>query len=176
MDTPLNPPVCPKTGALCVGDTCCGERFAEPELITATAPATPSAPTEAEVVENIVVRPAHYTQYEIEPITFIMKNRLSFETGNMVKYAVRAGSKVYDGLDKLQSEITDLKKVIRYAEMRPEAVVTMQPERRIYQHLHCHRLTLPFTGSKHRTLVYHAGKHGWHVHRTDHFIPRENVG
>ena len=69
-------------------------------------------------MENIVNRPAHYTQYEIEPITFIMKNGFDFWRGNIIKYASRAGSKIYDGMDAVESEITDLEKVRRYAEMR----------------------------------------------------------
>lgn len=67
---------------------------------------------------DLVTRPSHYTQYKIEPITFIMRNGLEFWRGNIVKYAARAGSKMYDGQDKTESEITDLRKVIRYAEMR----------------------------------------------------------
>ena len=65
-----------------------------------------------------VVRPDHYTKYEIEPITFIMLNGMEFWRGNIIKYAARAGSKQYDGLDAVESEITDLEKVRRYAEMR----------------------------------------------------------
>jgi hypothetical protein len=68
--------------------------------------------------DHIVRQPPHYSKWTIEPITFIMKNGLSFEIGNIVKYAVRAGSKLYEGMDEVQSEITDLKKVQRYAEMR----------------------------------------------------------
>ena len=67
--------------------------------------------------DNIIVKPSHYTQYKIEPVTFIMENRLSFEIGNIVKYACRAGSKLYPGQDETQSRITDLEKVRRYAEM-----------------------------------------------------------
>ena len=67
--------------------------------------------------DDIVVKPSHYTQYKIEPCTFIMENRLSFEVGNIVKYACRAGSKLYPGQDETQSRITDLEKVRRYAEM-----------------------------------------------------------
>ena len=66
---------------------------------------------------TIVKHPPHYTQYKIEPVTFIMTNRLSFEVGNMVKYACRAGSKLYPGQDETESRITDLRKVQRYAEM-----------------------------------------------------------
>ena len=67
---------------------------------------------------DLVVQPAHYTRYVIEPVTFIMKNSLSFEVGNIVKYACRAGHKTYEGMDVIQSEITDLEKVRRYAQMR----------------------------------------------------------
>lgn len=67
--------------------------------------------------EDIIREPRHYTQYEIEPVTFIMVNRLSFEIGNIVKYACRAGDKIYPGMDWNQSRITDLEKVRRYAEM-----------------------------------------------------------
>ena len=37
---------------------------------------------------------------------------------NEFKYAVRAGYKIYPNQSPTESEITDLKKVIRYAEMR----------------------------------------------------------
>lgn len=73
---------------------------------------------------DIIREPSHYTQFSLEPVTFIMQNRLSFEIGNIVKYACRAGSKLYptpDGsggfLDSTESRITDLEKVRRYAEM-----------------------------------------------------------
>jgi len=68
--------------------------------------------------ENIIYRPQHYAKWKVEPITFIMENALPFHVGNIVKYAVRAGSKLYDGMDAVESEITDLQKVRRYAEMR----------------------------------------------------------
>jgi len=68
----------------------------------------------ADVVEN----PAHYTRWKIEPITFIMRNGFEFWRGNIVKYVSRAGFKLYPGQDVVESEITDLRKVIRYAEMR----------------------------------------------------------
>ena len=70
-----------------------------------------------ETTDDIVVKPSHYTKYKIEPVTFIMENRLSFEIGNIVKYACRAGDKLYPGQDYKQSRITDLRKVMRYAEM-----------------------------------------------------------
>jgi hypothetical protein len=67
--------------------------------------------------DDVVVKPSHYTQYKVEPVTFIMENRLSFEIGNIVKYACRAGHKMYPDQDYTQSRITDLRKVMRYAEM-----------------------------------------------------------
>lgn len=74
--------------------------------------------TTAPEVDDHVVKPAHYAKWPIEPITFIMRNGFEFWRGNIVKYASRAGSKLYTGMDEVQSEITDLQKVIRYAEMR----------------------------------------------------------
>tara|TARA_B110000902_G_scaffold215270_1_gene247669 strand:+ start:513 stop:692 length:180 start_codon:yes stop_codon:yes gene_type:complete len=49
-----------------------------------------------------------------------MENDVSFHIGNIIKYSMRAGHKIYEGEDKIGSEITDLRKVIRYAEMRIE--------------------------------------------------------
>lgn len=70
------------------------------------------------MAEDIINRPSHYTQFNIEPITFIMRNGLDFWKGNIIKYACRAGSKLYPSMDEMESEVTDLRKVIRYAEMR----------------------------------------------------------
>ncbi len=70
------------------------------------------------VADDIINKPSHYTRYKIEPVTFIMRNGLPFHVGNICKYAVRAGYKLYPNKDVVESEITDLKKVIRYAEMR----------------------------------------------------------
>lgn len=69
-------------------------------------------------MSDIINQPSHYSRWAIEPITFIMKNGFPFWRGNIIKYASRAGYKLYEGQDATQSEITDLKKVIRYAEMR----------------------------------------------------------
>lgn len=67
---------------------------------------------------DLVKAPSHYAKWPIEPMTYIMRNGMEFWRGNLVKYASRAGHKQYDGLSKAESEITDLKKVIRYAEAR----------------------------------------------------------
>lgn len=71
---------------------------------------------------DIIKHPEHYTHYRIEPATFIMQNWLPFHSGNIVKYICRAGYKLYPGMDAYESEITDLKKVIRYAEMRIDQI------------------------------------------------------
>ena len=68
--------------------------------------------------EDIVNEPKHYARWKIEPITYIMLNGFEFWRGNIIKYASRAGYKPYEGMDEVQSEITDLEKVIRYAQMR----------------------------------------------------------
>ena len=65
-----------------------------------------------------IIEPPYYAKYKVEPITFIMENDLPFHVGNIVKYSCRAGFKKQKGLSAKESEIMDLKKVIRYAEMR----------------------------------------------------------
>lgn len=65
-----------------------------------------------------VIQPVHYTRYTIQPITFILQNDLPFWAGNVIKYTVRAGYKVYDGMTPKYSEIKDLEKAKRYLEMR----------------------------------------------------------
>lgn len=74
--------------------------------------------TKADKAKAIIYRPEHYAKHKIEPITFVMENSFEFWRGNIIKYATRAGSKMYDGMNAIQSEITDLEKVRRYAEMR----------------------------------------------------------
>lgn len=68
--------------------------------------------------KEIVHKPEHYARWTIEPITYTMMNGFEFWRGNIVKYASRAGYKMYDDMNEQESEITDLNKVIRYAEMR----------------------------------------------------------
>jgi len=68
--------------------------------------------------EDIIVKPSHYERWSIEPVTFIMLNGMEFWRGNIIKYASRAGFKQYGELSSEDSEIIDLQKVIRYAEMR----------------------------------------------------------
>ena len=72
----------------------------------------------AEHTSDIVNEPTHYARWDIEPITYIMRNGFDFWRGNIVKYASRAGYKMYEGKTQLQSEIIDLEKVQRYCQMR----------------------------------------------------------
>ena len=72
----------------------------------------------AEHTADIVNEPKHYARWKIEPITYIMQNGFEFWRGNIIKYTSRAGYKPYEGMSKAQCEITDLEKVIRYAQMR----------------------------------------------------------
>ena len=62
--------------------------------------------------------PEHYTRYDIEPATFIMRNGLDFWRGAIIKYVMRAGYKDVVGLTKAQAEIADLQKATRFAQMR----------------------------------------------------------
>jgi len=70
--------------------------------------------------EDLIASPKHYSKWVIEPITYVMTNGFEFWRGNIIKYASRAGHKLYEGMTQEQSEITDLKKTIRYCELRIE--------------------------------------------------------
>ena len=72
----------------------------------------------AEHTADIVNEPKHYSRWVIEPITYIMRNGFEFWRGNIVKYASRAGYKMYEGKTQVESEIIDLEKVQRYCQMR----------------------------------------------------------
>jgi len=72
----------------------------------------------AEHTSDIVNEPQHYARWKIEPITYIMRNGFEFWRGNLIKYSSRAGYKLYEGKNQVESEIIDLEKVIRYAQMR----------------------------------------------------------
>ena len=48
--------------------------------------------------------------WAIQPRDFVAENNLSFWQGNVIKYIMRAGEKLYDGLSPYESEVLDLKK------------------------------------------------------------------
>ena len=54
---------------------------------------------------DIIKEPPHYTQHAIEPIDFIIKNKLNFCQGNVGKYICRYKSK---------GGVEDLKKARQY--------------------------------------------------------------
>jgi hypothetical protein len=56
-----------------------------------------------------VTEPSHYTQWKIQPISFIMRNDMPFWMGNVLKYCMRADQK---------NGVEDLRKAIRYIEFR----------------------------------------------------------
>lgn len=64
------------------------------------------------------ISPDHYSDLAIEPIEYILENKMGFCAGAIIKYVSRAGRKIYPGKDRDQSEVADLDKVIRFAEMR----------------------------------------------------------
>jgi hypothetical protein len=57
---------------------------------------------------------SHYSACAIQPLEFITANGLDFLTGNVVKYAVRAGKK------QGQSELDDWRKALHYCQMKVE--------------------------------------------------------
>ncbi len=49
---------------------------------------------------NQVYRPAHYTDWPMEPMTYIMLNNIPFAEGNIIKYIMRWRKK--NGIQDLQ--------------------------------------------------------------------------
>ena len=79
--------------------------------------------------KSIVVKPAHYSRWEIEPITFTMVNGMEGWRSNVIKYSSRAGYKMYDGMSQSESEIVDLKKAKRYCDMRINQILGLEPNK-----------------------------------------------
>lgn len=52
------------------------------------------------VPETNVAQQPHYTQWKIQPITFITANKLNFCQGNVIKYVMRYNQK--NGLEDLK--------------------------------------------------------------------------
>ena len=57
---------------------------------------------------DIIKEPPHYTQWKIEPITFILENNIPFGEANVIKYVMRWKSK---------NGFQDLEKAKRYIDM-----------------------------------------------------------
>ena len=54
-------------------------------------------------VDEEVLNPQHYSNYRIEPAEYIMLNDMEFGRGNIIKYASRAGMKLYPNQTQMQS-------------------------------------------------------------------------
>ncbi len=67
---------------------------------------------------KIIHTPEHYSSQVVEPAEYIMINDMEFWRGSIIKYASRAGKKIYDGKTAEESERLDLLKAIRFCEMR----------------------------------------------------------
>lgn len=67
---------------------------------------------------DVVKNPPHYTRWAIQPKVFILRNKMEFWRGNVIKYVSRAGFKLYEGKDATESEIIDLEKAINYCQSR----------------------------------------------------------
>ena len=57
------------------------------------------------------VSPDYYARYDIEPISFIMRNNLPYAEGNVIKYTLR---------HDMKGGKEDIDKAIRYLEMIKE--------------------------------------------------------
>ena len=57
------------------------------------------------------VSPAYYARYDIEPISFIMRNQIPFAEGSVIKYVLR---------HDMKGGKEDIDKAIRYLEMIKE--------------------------------------------------------
>ena len=61
------------------------------------------------VKEN--VSPDYYARYDIEPVSFIMRNQIPFAEGSVIKYVLR---------HDMKGGVEDIDKAIRYLEMIKE--------------------------------------------------------
>ena len=60
-----------------------------------------------------IINPSHYSNLKIQPVTYTMLNNFQFWRGNIIKYASRAGFKLYPGKSQIESEIIDLEKTMK---------------------------------------------------------------
>ena len=66
-----------------------------------------------EQVKDVANQP-HYTQFKIQPIVFIMANKLDYPTGNVIKYVCR--QKMKNGLEDLKKARVYIDYLIKEAE------------------------------------------------------------
>ena len=65
-----------------------------------------------------IINPSHYSNLKIQPVTYTMLNNFQFWRGNIIKYASRAGFKLYTGKSQIESEIIDLEKTMKCCKIR----------------------------------------------------------
>ena len=66
-------------------------------------------------IEKDVAQQPHYTQWKIQPITFITANKLNFCQGNVIKYVMRYNQK--NGLEDLKKAKVYIDYLIQELEM-----------------------------------------------------------
>jgi hypothetical protein len=78
----------------------------------------PTIYSEPKMISNNdhLTSPNHYAKFKIQPIEFIQANNLNFAQGNALKYLMRAGSKLYPGMNPKESALVDLEKAKRNIE------------------------------------------------------------
>ena len=54
---------------------------------------------------SFVEKPSHYKKLKIQPVEYTMANNYEFWRGNIIKYASRAGFKIYPNKNQIDSEI-----------------------------------------------------------------------
>ena len=83
----------------------------EPKLDPITG--DPIAFEEGKVYNMIkeTVTPPHYARWDVEPISFIMRNNIGYAEGNVIKYVMR---------HDMKGGIKDIDKAIRYLELIKE--------------------------------------------------------
>ena len=57
------------------------------------------------------ISPPHYARWDIEPVSFIMRNQIPYAEGNVIKYVMR---------HDMKGGAKDIDKAIRYLEMIKE--------------------------------------------------------
>ena len=57
------------------------------------------------------VSPPHYARWDVAPVSFIMRNRIPYAEGNVIKYVMR---------HDMKGGVEDINKAIRYLEMIKE--------------------------------------------------------
>jgi hypothetical protein len=73
-----------------------------------------------ELFSEDVKQQPHYTQFKIQPITFIIANNLSYNQGNVIKYVCRYKSKNgLEDLEKAKNYIDYLIQELKTGEVKP---------------------------------------------------------